>query len=136
MRKQFNDKFVTVKAADVTASSTNNGTANAAEFPINECYSPTVVVDVASLGNNKDIAFKLQHRDSDSASWADVPVGVQTDADENVNVSATGVQTYFYAGQLARIRLVVVSKSVSPASTVRVYYQRHNLWEVPRNASF
>lgn len=134
MRKQFNDKFVVVSAADVTASASNNGTANAEEFVVGACYSPTILAKVQAIGNNKTIAFKLQDRDSATDSWQDVPSGVQTDADES-DVSEAGYQSFYYAGQKERVRLVVVSTSASPAATVRVTYVRHSLFENPQNAS-
>lgn len=135
MREFYDDKFVSVAAADVSADNTNGNEVSAAEFEVGSCNAPVVIANVSALGNDKTIALKLQHRDSATASWVDVPAGRQTNANPDDDIDSTGIYQRSYAGQLSRFRLVVVSTSANPAATVKVVYQRHRLWEKPNNKS-
>lgn len=132
-RRQFADCFTATKVADVAASATNNGTANSAAMDTEGCSSPTVVCDVVSLASSKTISLVIQDSDSNSSGWADAGTLEHGGA---VAVSANGPQKLWYAGDKRYIRVKVTSTSASPGATVRMMFQKHNLYEKPENASF
>lgn len=134
--KQFTDCYVRVKAGDMTAGNAVSAEVNnTIDFDTTGCISPSIDVDVVTLGASKTIAFKLQHRDLTTGTYVDVPAGLATDCDPADTISSTGLQQYFYAGELRYVRLVLISRAANPASTVRATYVRHNLLEKPNSAS-
>ena len=133
-RRQFDDCYTNHYVSDVTADSSASGTASSATFDTSDCYSPSVNVRIASIANNKNLKLKLQHSNTNtSADFVDVPAGVQTNLDNTKQHGAVGNVKAYYAGEMKYIRVVVTSVEASPAATVRVLFQRHNLVSKPNN---
>ena len=138
-RREFTSCFTVERggAADLAGAAGNNGTTNGPSFDTEGCSSPTVLVHLSAIGGGKKVAFKMQHSD-DNVNWADVGDSLASDADggTSTEMSATGVKKFYYAGDKRYCRIVVVSKAANPAATVRVFHQKHNLYEKPTNRSF
>ena len=120
-------------AGDVAAGANDNDEVNSVVFDTNLSKSPAFFVDVVDLGNNKKIAFKMQHSDSSNANFSDVPTGRQTDVNPATEIEDNGRFSYYYGGIKRYIRLVVISKTAAPGATVRVYSDEHNLAHIPDN---
>ena len=132
-RIQFNDQYDNASwPAEVTANNTLNGVTNAATFDTIDCDAPTINLKITELGNNKTIKFKLQES-SDGTTWADVADGLKTDLKVATLYNENGVHSFFYAGELRYVRLVVISSTASPAAKVSVLYQKHRLFYNPNN---
>ena len=148
-RSQTNHCRVYGKVGDVTASSSNNGTANSPVFDTAECDAPSLLIDIASLGNNKKIALQLQESDEQASGFVDVVNEAnrtkKTNVDPAVEFDAAGLAQYdsedkdgsksnpYYIGIKRYIRVKVISKSATPASTVRVYSEKDEIYSKPGN---
>ena len=133
-RLQFN-KFVDDWSPDVSANATNNGVANAKSLDTSNADSVTASVNIKTLGSNKKIAFKWQES-VDNSTWVDVADGVQSNLKKTDEYDATGAHKFYYIGSPRYVRLVVVSKTASPAATVAVVYRKDNLSYNPDNTGF
>ena len=132
MRKQYTDCF-DFDILTMNANTANNGVTNGASFDTQLCNAPSFAVKVSALASNKKIAFKIQES-SDNAAWKDVSAAnkIKTDADQS-DIEANGKQKFFYAGEERYIRLVVISKSSTPAARVDYVPMQNLLLSKPSN---
>ena len=132
-RKQYTDCY-DFDVRTMNANAADDGVTNGASFDTQLCNAPSFAVKVASLAQNKKIAFKIQHS-SDNAAWVDVPAGLQTDAKEADEIEANGNHKYYYAGEKRYIRLVVISKSAAPDAVITYVPMQNLLLSKPNNAA-
>ena len=133
---QYNDRYQSVWADEVTANATDGGVTNVIAFDTSMCDAPTLNVRIKDLATGKKIKFKLQESDSQSTGFVDVADGVVTDLVQATEYEADGVHDFYYAGNKRYCRLVVVSVGATPAAKVLCIYQRHKLHDNPKNQGF